>query len=141
LIAAVNETVLAAKEFLDGELAKYETWADIRSDISIRTNLGIQNGQAFAKLKGSGVGRDTIKDFLGGNWKGWVIQEAPRNRGHQTPQNRRTKANRYQSTLIKQSFLFSLDSGPDMVIISLTINMNQLQKTITELAAFSENPT
>jgi hypothetical protein len=62
------------KEFLDGELAKHEAWADIRSNRSIRTILSIDNGQAFAKLKGAG--RTTILKFLGSNWKQWVIQEA-----------------------------------------------------------------
>jgi len=29
-----------------------------------------------AKNKEKGVGENTIKKFLGGNWKGWRIQEA-----------------------------------------------------------------
>lgn len=38
--------------------------------------LGIENGQAFAKLKDNGVGQTTLLKFLGGNWKQWRIQEA-----------------------------------------------------------------
>lgn len=74
--AMINQTVDAVKKYLDGELGKYETWEQIRSDKSIRTTLSIENGQSFAKLKGMGVGRETILKFLGGNWKGWMIQEA-----------------------------------------------------------------
>jgi len=33
------------------------------------------NQRAFETVKGMGVGRDTIKSFLGGHWKGWVIQD------------------------------------------------------------------
>jgi hypothetical protein len=69
--ATVNETVLAVKEFLDGELAKCEYKT---SDKSIRGLF--DSKKAYETSKGMGVGRDTIKDFLGGNWKGWVIQEA-----------------------------------------------------------------
>jgi len=74
--AVVNETILVAKEYLDTQLAKYQKWEDIRSDRFIRTNLSIENGQSFVKLKDIGVGRDTLIKFLGGNWKGWMIQEA-----------------------------------------------------------------
>lgn len=72
--AVINETVLAVKTFLDGELAKYETWDDFRSDKSIRPI--IKSEPKFRSIKGKGVGRDTILKFLGGNWKPWMIQEA-----------------------------------------------------------------
>jgi len=32
----------------------------------------------FQEVKKSGVGRDTILKFLGGNWEAWMIQEALR---------------------------------------------------------------
>jgi len=74
--AVLNETVLAVKTYLDTELAKYETWEELCSDNLIRTNLGIDSGHAFSKLKDKGVGRDTILKFLGKGWKKWMIQES-----------------------------------------------------------------
>lgn len=70
--AVINETVHAAKDFLDGELAKYETWAG--SNRSIRPLFSEEGG--FQKAKKEGAGRDTILKFLGGNWKQWMVQEA-----------------------------------------------------------------
>ena len=70
--AVAIETVLATKEFLDGELAKCETWAT--SDKSIRGLFDSQ--RAYETAKGMGVGRETIQKFLGGNWKQSVIAEA-----------------------------------------------------------------
>jgi len=74
----VNSDVEKAKNLLDAELAKYETWEEIRSEIAIRTILGIDSGQAFAKLKGTGAGRSTILVYLGKPWakRGWMIQSA-----------------------------------------------------------------
>jgi hypothetical protein len=72
--AVINETVLAAKEFIDAELAKYETWEEARSDKNIRALFNSQ--EDWATPKGRGAGRDTILAFLGGNWKQWMIQEA-----------------------------------------------------------------
>jgi hypothetical protein len=74
--AVINETVLAVKKFLDEELAKCETWEGFSSDKNIRTILVIDSEPAFRKLKGAGIGRDTILKFLGGNWKQWMVQEA-----------------------------------------------------------------
>jgi len=70
--AVINETVLAAKEFIDGELAKYGTWET--SDKNIRCLFN--SATAFSEIKTRGAGRDTILAFLGGNWKQWMIQEA-----------------------------------------------------------------
>jgi len=70
--AIVNETVLVAKEFLDAELAKCDHWNHL--DKSIRVIFS-SNSQ-FQECKQEGVGRTTILNFLGGNWKQWVIQEA-----------------------------------------------------------------
>ncbi len=68
----INETVLAAKDFLDAELAKCETWAT--SDKSIKGLFDCQ--RAFETAKGMGVGRDTIQKFLGSNMKAWMVQNA-----------------------------------------------------------------
>jgi len=74
--AVVNETVLAAKEFLDSELAKYENF-DKCPDKSIRALFTGTKGD-FLHCKTHGVGRDTIHKFLGRNWKKWLVQEALR---------------------------------------------------------------
>jgi len=50
-----------AKEFLDAELAKFETWEG--SDRFIRPLFSEEGG--FQKAKQQGVGRDTILKFLG----------------------------------------------------------------------------
>lgn len=76
--SVINETVLAAKRFLDGELAKCETWKDISvknmTDIFISHNVDAK--KAFSNAKRDGIGRDVIVRFLGGNWKNWMVQEA-----------------------------------------------------------------
>jgi len=70
--AVINETVLAAKEFLDEELAK--GWKD--SDKNIRVLFESQHAFEQAMRKEDGTGRDTILKFLGKNWKEWPIQQA-----------------------------------------------------------------
>jgi hypothetical protein len=73
--AVMTQTIRTAKEFLDAELAKYNTWEEIRSEDFFRT-IGISNGQAFAKLKGTGVGRATLIKFLGKNWTDYKVESA-----------------------------------------------------------------
>jgi ParB/RepB/Spo0J family partition protein len=83
--AVINETVYAAKEFIDSELAKYETWEEAikKADIFISLFCGQldkdgkeKNPKAlFGQAKGQGAGQTTILAFLGGNWKQWMIQE------------------------------------------------------------------
>jgi hypothetical protein len=65
-------TVLVAKEYLDGELAKYETWDHVNRNIKM---LFDSNSQ-FQNCKKNGVGQTTVLKFLGGNWKQWIIQDA-----------------------------------------------------------------
>jgi len=72
--AVYTETVLVAKEYLDGELAKYETWDEFRSNKSIRPIF--ESEPEFRSVKGKGVGQTTILKFLGGNWKQHIIQDA-----------------------------------------------------------------
>ena len=72
--AVINETVLAVKMFLDGELAKHETWEQVRSNKFITTLFG--NAGNFGRAKKEGVGQKIILKFLGGNWKQWMVQEA-----------------------------------------------------------------
>ncbi|MCF7944426.1 MAG: ParB/RepB/Spo0J family partition protein [Spirochaetia bacterium] len=70
--AVINETVLAAKTFLDGELAKDDKLGTSNSFIR-----GLFESQrAFETTKGLGVGQTTILKFLGGAWKQYQIQRA-----------------------------------------------------------------
>lgn len=70
--AVYTETVLVAKEFLDGELAKYETWETSNGNIRCL----FESQRAYESTKARGVGQTTILKFLGGNWKQWIIQDA-----------------------------------------------------------------
>ena len=72
--AVMTQTILTAKEFLDAELAKYETFKDFRSG-EISTTL-FENAGNFARTKKDGVGRDTLAKFLGGNWTGYKVRVA-----------------------------------------------------------------
>lgn len=67
----INETVLAVKTFLDGELAESE-WATLNK--SIKSLFAESRG--FENAKKQGVGQTTILKFLGKNWRQWMIQEA-----------------------------------------------------------------
>ena len=68
----INETIIAAKEFMDKELKKYETLST--SNKFIKSIF--KNEKTFQESKIKGVDSDIILKFLGGNWKQWVIQEA-----------------------------------------------------------------
>lgn len=77
--AVVNETILVAKEYLDGELMRHEIAS--RLDKNIRSLFEWTGDRKtdwgrLQNLKKNGIGRDTLVKFLGGNWKGWMIQEA-----------------------------------------------------------------
>lgn len=51
--------VLVAKEFIDGELAKYKTWG--ASNEFIRSIVGDE--QAWFKLKATGAGQSRIREY------------------------------------------------------------------------------
>lgn len=70
--AVINETVRAAKAFLDAELQKYEDWRHAGKSTSV---MFASNSQ-FQQCKRDGVGRVIILKFLGPNWKEWVVKEA-----------------------------------------------------------------
>ena len=74
--AVMTQTILTAKEFLDAELAKYETWNNAGENTSVK-KLFTSNRQ-FQEVKNSkgGVGRDTLVKFLGGNWTGNKVRTA-----------------------------------------------------------------
>jgi ParB-like chromosome segregation protein Spo0J len=74
----VNETVLVAKEFIDAELAKYETWGEFTAAISSIGNA-FPNGMVpkkYGQLRSEGAGRSIICAFLGGNWRPWKVEGA-----------------------------------------------------------------
>ena len=75
----VYETIRATRDFLDAELAKYENWEEAKK-VTIFSNLfGNEKNPiaGFGQAKGKqGVGQTVIKNFLGRNWKRWVIEEA-----------------------------------------------------------------
>lgn len=79
--ASINETIHSVRDFLNAELAKYETWKEAKSDKVIR--LSFINAQGFGKARNEsknnkgGAGRLSILKFLGGKEQGWnqaVIQ-------------------------------------------------------------------
>jgi len=68
----INETVFAAKEFLDGELGKASDINHVAKSIHVMFGSNSQ----FQQCKQDGVGHSIIKKFLGDNWSKHMIQEA-----------------------------------------------------------------
>ena len=74
--AVINETVAAAKEFLDAELAKYETWSKAQESYLLNLiDRNLTEGK-FQSLKQNGVDTPILVRFLGGNWKHATIAAA-----------------------------------------------------------------
>jgi len=76
--AVINETVHAARDFLDRELKKYATWEEAKCPNKFIRALFTGTKGDFKHCKNHGVGQTTILKFLGKNWEGkrWMIQEA-----------------------------------------------------------------
>lgn len=74
--AVMTQTILTTKEFLDTELAKYETWKDFRSGDFANTLFLFENAGNFSRAKKEGVGRKTLCKFLGGNWTSYKVRTA-----------------------------------------------------------------
>ena len=72
--AVINETVHAARDFLNKELAKYATWEECLNESIKALFTGIKGD--FKHCKTKGVGQTIILKFLGSNWKQWMVQEA-----------------------------------------------------------------
>jgi hypothetical protein len=70
--SVINETIFAAKKFLEEELARCES-LDHPGELS---SVILSSNSQFQQCKRDGVGRDTIKKFLGGNWTEHMVQEA-----------------------------------------------------------------
>lgn len=75
--SVILETVRASRDFLNAELAKYDSWDELEQypDEPIRVLFTNIKGD-WKKCKQSGVGRETILKFLGDGWKQWQIQDA-----------------------------------------------------------------
>jgi len=83
--SVINETVLAAKEFIEREIKNYKTWTEVNNTKSYLINLldrNLSEGK-YQSLKKDGVGQTIILKFLNGadnwkdgNWKQWMIQDA-----------------------------------------------------------------
>jgi len=70
-----TETVRAAKDFLDGELGKYESPKEILAANKTISGLFPTNPDRYGQLRKEGVGQTTILKFLGDPpWKQWMIQ-------------------------------------------------------------------
>ena len=76
--AVINETVAVAKEYLDGELKKCETWEECKTKKSYLINLlgTTMQEDNYQSLRSRGVGQTTLLKFLGKNWKQHRIQQA-----------------------------------------------------------------
>ena len=75
----MTQTILTAKEFLDAELAKYETWEDMQraggfTKPLLNPPMGKTREGWWVSLKKEGIGRDTLVKFLGGNWTDYKVQ-------------------------------------------------------------------
>ena len=67
------ETAKAARDFLNAELAKYESWEECPNKFIKALFEGKKGDFLHAK---KGVGQTTILKFLGKQWKQWEIQDA-----------------------------------------------------------------
>ena len=70
--AIINETVYAAKAFIDAELAKYATWEEAKLHLLYLAD--VLDERTYQGIRGKGAGRNIITAFLGGNWKAWMVE-------------------------------------------------------------------
>ena len=111
--AVINETVSAAKAFIDAELAKYETWGDFDEQASMFRGLFTAIAEKkpdkrhpaswyFNQVKSQGAGIAIICAFLGGNWKAWMVETALRTINDETVD--REAVETFKSTKSAQAF-------------------------------------
>jgi hypothetical protein len=81
--SVIIETVKVARDFLNAELGKYETWEEFKTNKNNSLNylqtLIMESEypeRTFQISKSKGVGQTTILNFLGKNWKQSNIQSA-----------------------------------------------------------------
>jgi len=67
-VGALNETVSAARDYLNGVLAECETWEDLAAAYRSVRGLFPTDKDRYAQLRTTGVGADTLLKFLGSNW-------------------------------------------------------------------------
>ncbi len=72
--SVINETILTAKEYIDGELQKCESLEEFEGIRNPETVWS--NNDYFIRSKNIGVGKEVIKSFLGDNWPVKTIQNA-----------------------------------------------------------------
>lgn len=77
-VEMINGTVREVKEFLDGELAKYESWEELPDCLMVSLDSKRDQDKAtqFGNLKTKGVGQTTILKFLKGSIPQWRIASA-----------------------------------------------------------------
>lgn len=69
----------AVRDYLNSVIRKYESWeelvaaAEISSGFISETSISLSR---FKQLKTTGVGREIIKKFLGGNWTNYMVENA-----------------------------------------------------------------
>jgi hypothetical protein len=68
--SVVLETVCITHDFLNAELAKYQTWELFNEFIKQL----FESQAEYRNTKSKGVGQITILKFLGKNWKQWMIK-------------------------------------------------------------------
>lgn len=69
----VIETVKAAKDFIEAELAKYGSWEEV-AKVSVCGHL-FETSASFAQAKGEqGIGIRQIHAFLGHQWSRYLIE-------------------------------------------------------------------
>jgi len=71
-VEMINGTIREVKEFLDGELAKYDDWDNVNEVI----NVLFGSTRQFQQCKRDGVGQTTILKFLKGAIPQWRIASA-----------------------------------------------------------------
>ncbi len=74
--SVIVETIQVAKEYIEKELKKYDSWNEFRKS-ELNKNIKFNNAQTFESAKcEKGIGQTIILNFLGSNWKQWQIQKA-----------------------------------------------------------------
>ena len=64
--------------FLQKEFDKYNSWNELMKGSTAFHNI-IDDAKSYSNVKTRGIGYDTLKKFMGSNWKEWVIKEGLRN--------------------------------------------------------------
>ena len=79
-ISVINESVRVAKDYIDSELRKYESWEELKrtggtTSMLFKTWDFKSEPELWQRLKTRGVGKETLEIFMGKPWKGYQIRE------------------------------------------------------------------